>query len=201
MQEAASSVSGTLQQSPSLEGSPDRTPSCAKVKSTTPRGLSCDHLQRTQNTSRLLFGACVKAELGDAGQRTISAGDCVSCSPQPSPRRTGWTDWGTVRGAGQWGRDGAGAGQWALTAARPAFLQTARSGRAGGTWHTGLLRRQERVRQQFLSTRKRAPGLGPAHIRRDSRLHSCGCCLETEEVFLGEPGTDGDVIWKRPKAQ
>lgn len=28
----------------------------------------------------------------------------------------------------------------------------------------------------------------------DSRLHSCGCRLEAEKVFLGEPGTDGDII-------
>lgn len=30
----------------------------------------------------------------------------------------------------------------------------------------------------------------------DSRLHSCGCGLEAEEVFLGEPRTDGGVICK-----
>lgn len=38
---------------------------------------------------------------------------------------------------------------------------------------------------------------GPRTRAQHSRLHSCGCRLEAEEVFLGEPGADGGVIWKR----
>lgn len=51
--------------------------------------------------------------------------------------------------------------------------------------------------QSFLSPRKRQAGPGLWQWTVDSRLHSCGCRLEAEKVFLGEPGTDGDLIWKR----
>lgn len=46
----------------------------------------------------------------------------------------------------------------------------------------------------FLSRRKRKPGPQTLAVDSDSRLHSCGCRLEAEKVFLGEPGTDGNIV-------
>lgn len=61
-------------------------------------------------------------------------------------------------------------------------------------WHMQLLTRRPQL--------GRGPGknchclLSPGLLQWtvDSRLHSCGCRLEAEKVFLGEPGTDGDII-------
>lgn len=85
---------------------------------------------------------------------------------------------------------GYGAGVGAGEAASPAFPQT---DVAPGT---GLLRngRPGGLRAGLGLARGPSVGRDPAH---HSRLHSCGCRLEAEEVFLGEPGADGGVVWKR----
>ena len=163
----------------------DRIPSRVMVKSTPPRGLSCDHSRGVQRQGGHC-GACTRTEPGGSlGEAPLLV---TTSAAAPARSQGDGTDrLQAPHGTGRGDRTGWG---WAgVRAAGPAFLQ---AGPRAGWAEWGAVAPEQQ---------KEAPGLGSVHSRHNSRLHSCGCRLETEEVFLGEPGTDGDIIWKRPRGQ
>lgn len=134
----------------------------------------------TRNTSHRLSGACVTAEPGGPGLGEPPALVTISCSPRRGPvDRSGRTDRRTEREAGRRGEE----------------LPALPSCGLASLWAGGLLRKNPPGGPRGGSGPAGALQGGRTSVR-DSRLHSCGCCLEAEEVFLGEPGADGGVIWK-----
>lgn len=123
--------------------------------------------------------------------------------------------WGqeSGQGSGEWRAWGRGpwepgeSSQTGLPPDRHHFLQT--------WWNTGTWGCSEAVTQGAQRAgegpavvperQQEVPRPGPrtvgTHQACDSRLHSCGSRVEAEEGLLGEPGADGDVIWKRRKEQ
>ena len=104
----------------------NRTPSWVTVKSTAPRGLSCDGSRCVETQG----GCCLEHAQGRAGQqprRSTPAGDCISRSPPPAPQET------APRGTGQCGQDRVGVGVGCKQPGPPSCRLTLRqSGWNGG---------------------------------------------------------------------
>lgn len=66
-----------------------------------------------------------------------------------------------------------------------------------GTWHSWAPAADPNSTQLGLASSKRSPAFPEHQALGHSRLHSCGCRLEAEQVLLGEPCADGDIIWER----